>query len=292
MRLRPVERPGDLPAITTLVAELTALDGHSPLGEHKYLDLLGSGSESVDGLVVEGDDGALAAYVAASRNQGIWTVELAIHPAQRSRVPSILDGVAGWVGDAGGESIRIWAYQDDLAAALDEGGFSVERRLHQLRRKLPAPTPSAIPDGMDLRPFVAGADEQDWLALNGSAFSGHPENGSWDAEMLRNRMEQDWFEPDALLMLWAGPSLAGFCWTKMVDSGVGEIYVIAVDPPRQGAGLGRWLLLAGLQLLVVRYGANEVMLYVDSENGPAQSLYRSLEFGLDHVDRAFTKELY
>jgi mycothiol synthase len=83
--------------------------------------------------------------------------------------------------------------------------------------------------------------------------------------------------------------MAGFHWTKVHpaagDEGapMGEVYVVGVDPARQGGGLGRALTLAGVAHLQ-RLGLPEVMLYVDESNVPAVTMYASLGFGRWHTD--------
>ena len=87
--------------------------------------------------------------------------------------------------------------------------------------------------------------------------------------------------------------LAGFCWTKVhldTQPVLGEIYVIAVDPDFAGRGLGRQLTVSGLRYLH-QIGAPVGMLYVDSTNERAVSMYRSLGFAAHHQQRAFVDDV-
>jgi mycothiol synthase len=87
--------------------------------------------------------------------------------------------------------------------------------------------------------------------------------------------------------------LAGFCWTKVhkdVDPPLGEIYVIGTDPDSEGHGLGRRLVLAGLDWLAGA-GLKVGMLYVDAANAGAVHLYEKLGFTIDHVDRAYVGDV-
>ncbi len=112
-------------------------------------------------------------------------------------------------------------------------------------------------------------------------------------ETLKDREAQPWFDPAGLLMHERDGRLAAFCWTKEhrdVDPPLGEIYVVAVDPDFQGHGLGRALVLAGLDWLH-RRGLTTGMLYVDADNTRAMKLYESLGFTVDHVDRAYVGDV-
>ena len=106
---------------------------------------------------------------------------------------------------------------------------------------------------LTVRPFVPGQDEEAWLEVNNRAFQWHPEQGGWDLDdpPATGRRSRGSTPPGFLLHERDG-RLAGFCWTKVHadhDPPLGEIYVIAVDPDFQGHGLGRALVLAGLDWL-------------------------------------------
>jgi mycothiol synthase len=69
---------------------------------------------------------------------------------------------------------------------------------------------------------------------------------------------------------------------------MGEIYVIGVDPDFHGRGWGRALTQAGLDWLAGQ-GLTVGMLYVDADNTAAVSMYRSMGFSDDHVDRSYLR---
>jgi mycothiol synthase len=170
-----------------------------------------------------------------------------------------------------------------------------------MRRPLPHPEAPRWPAGTVIRRFVPGRDEDAWLAVNNRAFAGHVEQGGWDRATLAQREAEAWFDPSGFLLAerdsGASPAspaaagrLTGFCWTKVHRGGLGEIYVIAVDPSAQGTGLGKALVLGGLASLAER-GITTGMLYVDAANEGAVGLYRRLGFDVHHVDRAYVAEL-
>lgn len=293
MRYRPVKRPEDVSALDELFEIAHESDGHRPIGEHKYLDLLHADPGRETGIVAI-EDSEIVGYLAVSETQQphVWAMEVALHPMHRSRseIRSILRAGLDRIGpDA--RLVRMWAFQPHLVEVLDEMGFVTERELRQLRCRLPLEERFELPPGIVLRRFRPGQDEEAWLRVNNAAFAGHPENGAWTREILEHRKRQPWFDPEGFLMAWEDRELVGFCWTKMHDGGMGEIYVIAVAPGHQRRGIGAALVSEGLGDLEQRRGAEMGMLYVDADNTAGIALYERLGFRLDHVDRALVKRL-
>ncbi|TQL47027.1 mycothiol synthase [Homoserinimonas aerilata] len=176
--------------------------------------------------------------------------------------------------------LLLWAHGDHPAsrALAARHRLTAVRTLLQLR----ADVPTDVPATEGVRAFRPGTDDDAWLALNARAFASHPEQGSLTQGDLDERMAEDWFDADDFLLLWHGDDLAGFSWLK-IDDGIGEFYAVGVDPERQGEGLGRRLVTAGLARLAAR-GIRTSNLYVEADNKPAVRLYRSFGFGEHTVD--------
>jgi mycothiol synthase len=71
---------------------------------------------------------------------------------------------------------------------------------------------------------------------------------------------------------------------------MGEIYVIAVDPPFHGHGLGKALTIAGLEHLG-KQGLTVGMLHVDGANTAALAMYERLGFTVHHSDHAYVADI-
>jgi mycothiol synthase len=292
--------PADIADVTALLEAAAQADGHKPLGEHNWLDLVDGGRAGFIGLVArETDLDAPVGYAHVSQGRDSWSVELAVDPDYRRVNPllgqELLSAALVEIAKAGGGHVHMWvgrprAEHDQMAAAA---GLQRGRELLQLRLNRGAYSSRLYPSQLAVRPFCPGRDEAAWLEVNNRAFDWHPEQGGWTAETLTRREKEPWFNPADMLLYETGDRLAGFCWTKVdpaEGAGMGEIYVLAVDPDFQGTGLGRSLVLAGLHHLF-SYGLDTVMLYVDSTNKIALALYDDLGFEIDHLDRAYVADV-
>jgi mycothiol synthase len=291
--------------LSDLLEQVARASGHPALDEQKHIALLRGNSEGASDLVAvviarqAGRPGLVGcAPVSETVHPLQYSVELAVSPTAdgpRDVADGLLHAAVATVAGAGGGQLHLWIQNataaDDTSAMAQ--GFQVERDLFQMRCPLPLPSQSRRGSGatIETRPFRPGLDEEAWLVVNNLAFVGHPEQGGWDLSTLLEREAEPWFDPDGLLLLESDGQLAGSCWTKIHASTqppMGEIYVIGVAPEFHGRGWGRALTEAGLDWLADQ-GLTTGMLYVDEDNTAAVSMYRSMGFAVDHVDRSYVR---
>jgi mycothiol synthase len=151
-----------------------------------------------------------------------------------------------------------------------------------------------VPDGVRIRTYAGTADDAELLRVNNAAFATHPEQGGWSAADLDERRSESWFDPEGLFLAFdeQTDALRGFHWTKVHSdqTGLGEVYVVGVDPAAQGSGLGGLLTAVGVAHLARRLGGTAeptVMLYVESDNTAALKTYQRLGFTQFSVDTAY-----
>lgn len=292
--------PADVALVRGLADAAEAADGHPPLGDAVWRDLHAPSDHSILWFAFDGDRpvGALHAIAAADRSV---TAAVVVHPEQREGgvAAAMIDAWLANLSSHGPRHVTLWAFgADDRADALAEAGrFQVERELWQMRVPLPLAEEPRWPPGITTRPFVVGQDEAAWVTVNNQAFVHDPDQGGWSEDDLRRLETEPWFDPTGFLLAIDERGLAGFCWTKVhapappnEPHALGEIYVIGVDPDRQGSGLGRALVVGGLASLHER-GSSVGMLFVDASNTPAVALYKALGFTTTRVDRAYALEI-
>ncbi|MEK6437670.1 mycothiol synthase [Pseudonocardia sp. T1-2H] len=280
--------------VFALAEAATREDGTDPLSEQFLLNLRRGGArEGLTHFLVR-DGETLQGYAQLDGD----SAELVTHPVYRGR--GIGSSLARALAEAGPSPLQVWAHGDQPAAARIAAhlGFDRTRVLLQMRRVAGSagPLPElVVPDGVRIRPFVVGADEQEFLRVNNAAFDWHPEQGGWTETQVREREAEYWFDAAGFLLAVAQPDgpLLGYHWTKVhpatdTEPAMGEVYVLGVDPAAHGRGLGHVLTLAGLQHLHER-GLDTVLLYVESDNVPAVRVYEKLGFTVFASDVAYTR---
>jgi mycothiol synthase len=278
--------------IRTLIATAADHDGVAPVGEQVLREL----SQDRTRHLIAADRNGIVGYLnlAPAGKAGPPMAELVVHPAARRRGFGSALARAGLA--EGGAGTRIWAH-GDLAAARATAtalGLTAVRKLLQMRRKLVDLPPATVPDGVRIRTYRGAADDAELLRVNNAAFSWHPEQGGWTAADIAERRSEPWFDPAGIFMAFDTQSgkLLGFHWTKVHfdQPGLGEVYVVGIDPAAQGRGLGRTLTLIGVQHLAERLSGHDdpaVMLYTEADNTAAVRTYEGLGFGVVSVDTAY-----
>jgi mycothiol synthase len=313
--------PSETAEVRELVRRASDADGVSPLSEHVLLHLRHGGDAPVRNVLVCVDDDpagrpSLAGYAHLDVTDAVQgaSAELVVDPAWRGEGigRTLAETLLAQTTDG---RLRLWAHGEHPAAARLAASLGLvrTRRLWQMRRslrsKLADPT---LPDGVTVRTFRPGQDDEPWVELNARAFAGHPEQGAWTLADLHRRMAEPWFDAGGFFLAERVAAegttrLVGFHWTKVHGNHevplegvaapdhavlheerhdhdhhhghdpIGEVYIVGIDPGEQGHGLGRTLTVLGLRHLR-SLGLSDVLLYVDADNAAAIGLYESLGF--------------
>ncbi len=273
-----IERPATLTddqieAVTRLVRSSPDAADNPPISESALLALP---SATVTHLLAA-DDGQVRGY--AQLEAGGSAELVATDAGTGTELLSAIEQTSDF---------RLWAHGETSIAnqVARLAGLRPVRTLLQLRRSLPdlvLPEP-LVPEGVRLRAFVPGQDDERWLAVNARAFAGHPEQGAWTQRDLAERLAAPWFDPAGFLLAErvADRKLLGYHWTKVhtdLSPPVGEVYVLGIDPAAQGLRLGTLLLNEGLRLLREQ-GLATVLLYVEQSSSTAVHLYEKAGFTL------------
>lgn len=274
-------------AVTALVDEAAAVDGFSSLNEAAILALRHQRDGVGHTLVHDGDN--LIGYAqldgtptGATGRESVG--QLVVHPAHRRR--GLGTELLARLVDDSPSRLHIWAMGNTAAARALAGrsGFVSVRELLIMTRPLAEPIPFApLADGIAVRSFDVGQDEDQWVAVNARAFAEHAEQGQLTRGDLLDRMAEPWFDPAGFLLADRGGTVVGFHWTKQHPDLLGEVYVLGVDPEAGGQGLGKALLSRGLDHLR-SVGNTAVQLYVEADHTAAVGLYQRYGFTVTSRD--------
>ena len=283
--------------IRSLVAAATSSDGIAPVSEQVLREL----PHSRTGHLLTTVDGVVVGYLnltprgEADDATGDSMGELVVHPdARRRGIGSAL--LAAAIAQTDGR-VRFWAHgtRPWARAAAHALGMKAVRELMQMRRSLSDLPDLVEPEGIVVRTYAGAADDAELLRVNNAAFAWHPEQGGWTGADIDERRGEPWFDPGGLFLAFDRDTgdLLGFHWTKVhsESQGLGEVYVVGIDPTAQGRGLGRALTLIGVRHLANRLSGDPdaaVMLYVESDNGAALRTYENLGFSVASIDTAYS----
>ena len=276
--------------IRALIAESKKADGVAPVGDQVVRELAHERTRHL--VALDGDTIVGYLDLAPATDDDPAMVELVVHPQRRRR--GIGSAMAREALAAGWDHTRIWAHGNlaPARATAKSLGLEAARELLQMRRPLAdLPAPRAA-DGVRIDTYRGPDDDEELLRVNNAAFSWHPEQGGWTEAEIAERRAEPWFDPDGLFLAFDEKTgeLLGFHWTKVHNEGLGEVYVVGVDPAAQGRGIGAALTLIGLHHLAERLSGNSqstVMLYVEADNSAAVNTYRRLGFEVFGIDVAY-----
>ncbi|AUG79043.1 mycothiol acetyltransferase [Kitasatospora sp. MMS16-BH015] len=302
----PVLSEGESQAAAEILGLAAVSDGRQAVSEQGRLRL--KASEPRVGIVhllqsaVSGRQGSQRADVGYAQLESpgagkAGTAELAVAPGRRGEGfgRELVEAVLAAAAEAEpGGAVEFWAHGGHPAARhlAQTYGAQLVRELRQMRRPS---TPAGVaeelprlPEGVTVRAFRPDRDGAEWLRLNALAFAHHPEQGAWTEQDLADRVAEPWFDPEGFFLAVRGEGAAervvGFHWTKVHPEGLGEVYVVGVDPAEQGNGLGRALTAIGLRYLAQERKQETVMLYVDADNAAAVRVYERLGFTVHEID--------
>ena len=162
---------------------------------------------------------------------------------------------------------------------LEREGFSRIRDYWVMVWQQESVPPVELSPGFIIESHQPG-DEERLTRVQNAAFG-----GSWGfcpntVEEVRYRAGMSSSSPEGILFLTQGDETAGYCWTRIQGESqgpIGVIGMIGIVPDFRGQGLGRPILLAGMEYLHSQ-GVKQIRLDVDGENGPAIKLYNSAGF--------------
>jgi len=271
----------EIAGVVQLVADAEAVDHMRALNEAALLRLRRPHPTTQHVLVSEDED--LVGYAQLESGTEWSGGQLVVSPEHRRQGVGTLLLQRLITGSS--SPLRVWAMGDTPAARAlaTAAGMTRQRELLIMERRLDDELPEpVVAAGVQIRTFVPGQDEQEWLRVNAAAFAHHPEQALIDGDDLADRMAEPWFDAEGFFVATIDDTIVGFHWTKQHQDQLGEVYVLGIVPSAAGRGLGKALLLTGLRSLQQR-GSTRVELYVEADHRAAIELY--LSYGFATVSR-------
>jgi len=265
----------DAPAVAALIAardraDFGEVDGMTFTGDElrKWWALDEEELATHAWIALDGDD--VVAYMRASVERDLANVEdeSCVHPEARGRGigSELLDRAEAWARERGLARMHVHVVNDDGRRLAEDREHKLVRYMWRMEIELAADLPEpAPPDGLAIRAYRPGADDEALHAAHEEAFADH-----WEFtpepfdEWLRWRHGRSDYHPDLWWVAVDGDEIAGaaLCFGERHFGWVLSLFV------RRGwrrRGLGFALLQCSFRALGQR-GHTHVGLEVDSEN--------------------------
>jgi mycothiol synthase len=292
IRTRSYRGEADLQAVLDLLIACKAtgrLDDWPTMMELRLLLTMGLVDQEQDVRLWENENGSLAAF--AVLWEGPYLVSF-VHPQGPGQ--ALAEQILAWgrertraLCQAGKKSLilSVSVREDEggRIALLKQQGFTPRawqtlRMARSLREPIPAPD---VPEGIIIRPLAGEPEAANYVALHHEAFGTSGMNVAHRLALMRDPA----YLP-ALDLVAAAPDgrLVAFCTCSVsaeenarLRRHDGWVALMATRPAYRGKGLGRALLLAGLEQLKAQ-GVERALLGTQSKNTSARQLYESAGF--------------
>lgn len=181
--------------------------------------------------------------------------------------------------------INVPGKNDVARIVLARYGFKPIRRYFDLRLDISKIKNNDIHNAsQDCRCLKSG-EERELARIQNLAFEGHWGYHPNTPETIAFYTRIGDLSTENIILACEEDKIIGYCWVEIIpgnspdEQPAGEIHMIGADPDYQGKGIGKKVLMAGLDYLR-RMGITTAFLSVDSENKSALSLYESIGFEL------------
>ena len=156
-------------------------------------------------------------------------------------------------------------------------------------------TPPQWPRGYTIRHFVTGQDEMNSVELENASFRNEWEYAPVQAGEIEGFVRSPSFRPEGVVYAVSQGTVVGECWAWIDNSATaaschGDIWCLCVHPEHRSRGLGRALLLCGVEWLQ-KQGVGCISLGVDGANDGAKRLYESVGFRAARTHLWYREEL-
>lgn len=275
MRLASID---DAEAVAAVIADCQIAEtGKAETTAEEVLDDWQSIDLAEDAAVVVAPNGRVVASVdILNRSYISVSVYGYVHPNYRGCGigRALVEWGESWVRghmDRAPEDARIvvWQYLHASNAAaralLEAQGYTPVRAIYTMEIDMSQPPPAPEwPDGVTVRAFVPGQDEQITFETVEDSFRdlwGRPKN---TFERFLTLTRADTFDPDLWFLVESGGAVVGTCLCKIV-AGQGVVETVGVRRPWRGRGLGLSMLRHAFSAFYGR-GIHNAWLSVDAES--------------------------